>query len=46
MTTIKLPGSPSAPAIDKEESLIPDTHVAITLDILDWATVDRNINLQ
>lgn len=46
ITTIKLPGSPSAPAIDKEESLIPDTHVAITLDILDWATVDRNINLQ
>ncbi|WP_418661162.1 Mfa1 family fimbria major subunit [Bacteroides ilei] len=48
ITGIKLPGEPQAPEIDKtgETPLVPPTNVAITLNILDWDFIDRQITLK
>lgn len=43
---IKLPGDPKAPEISEPQPLVPNTNVAITLDVMDWVSVDRNISLQ
>ena len=43
---IKLPGDPNAPEINESQPLVPNTNVAITLDVLDWVSADRNISLQ
>ena len=46
ITGITLPGDPTEPQIDDEQPLVPDTHVAITLDVLPWNFIDREIDLQ
>lgn len=43
---IKLPGDPKAPEINNPQPLVPNTNVAITLDVMDWVSADRNISLQ
>lgn len=43
---IKLPGDPNAPEINESQPLVPNTNVAITLDVMDWVSADRNISLQ
>lgn len=43
---LKLPGEPSEPTIDSEQPLVPDTYVAITLDVMPWNFIDRSIELQ
>lgn len=45
IATIKLPGDPTTPEINEDQPLVPNTNVAITLDILDWVSADRNITL-
>lgn len=46
ITGLKLPGEPEEPKIDPEQPLVPDTHVAITLDVQPWNFIDREIDLQ
>lgn len=46
ITKIKLPGDPNVPEIDELQPLVPNTNVAITLDVLDWVSADRDISLQ
>ena len=46
ITGITLPGKPSEPEIDEDEDLEPDTNVAITLSIMPWNFVNREISLQ
>lgn len=43
---LKLPGEPEEPEIDPEQPLVPDTYVAITLDVMPWNFIDREIDLQ
>ena len=46
ITKIKLPGDPNVPEINESQPLVPNTNVAITLDVLDWVSADRDISLQ
>lgn len=46
ITKIKLPGDPNVPEINEPQPLVPNTNVAITLDVLDWVSADRDISLQ
>lgn len=48
ITGIKLPGDPHAPEIDDtgETPLVPPTNVAITLSVMPWNFIDREIDLQ
>lgn len=46
ITGIKLPGEPSEPQIDPEQTLTPATNVAITLTVQPWNFIDRPIELQ
>lgn len=46
ITGITLPGDPEVPTIDPEEPLNPDTNVAITLTVMPWNFIDREISLQ
>lgn len=46
ITKIKLPGDPNVPEINESQPLVPNTNVAITLDVMDWVSADRNISLQ
>lgn len=46
ITNIKLPGDPNVPEINEPQPLVPNTNVAITLDVMDWVSADRNISLQ
>lgn len=43
---LKLPGEPEEPEIDSDQPLVPDTYVAITLDVMPWNFIDRPIELQ
>ncbi|MDM8242067.1 Mfa1 family fimbria major subunit [Phocaeicola barnesiae] len=43
---ITLPGEPSEPTIDSEQPLTPATNVAITLTVMPWNFIDREISLQ
>ena len=46
ITGITLPGEPSEPQIDPEQPLTPATNVAITLSVMPWNFIDREISLQ
>lgn len=46
ITGITLPGDPKEPTIDPEQPLTPATNVAITLSVMPWNFIDREINLQ
>ena len=48
ITGIKLPGDPHAPEIDDtgETPLVPPTNVAITLSVMHWNFINREIGLQ
>ena len=46
ITGITLPGEPSEPQIDPEQPLTPATNVAITLSVMPWNFINRDINLQ
>ena len=46
ISKIKLPGDPKAPEINNPQPLVPNTNVAITLDVMDWVSADREITLQ
>ena len=46
ITGITLPGEPSEPQIDPEQTLTPATNVAITLTVMPWNFINREINLQ
>ena len=46
ITGITLPGEPSEPQIDPEQTLTPATNVAITLSVMPWNFIDREISLQ
>lgn len=46
ITGIKLPGEPSEPQIDPEQPLTPATNVAISLSVMPWNFIDREIDLQ
>lgn len=48
ITGIKLPGEPHEPEIDDtgETPLVPPTNVAITLTVMPWNFIDREISLQ
>lgn len=44
---ITLPGDPKEPTItDPEQPLVPGTNVAITLSVMPWNFIDREISLQ
>ena len=46
ITGITLPGDPDEPTIDPEQPLTPATNVAITLSVMPWNFINRDINLQ
>lgn len=46
ITGITLPGDPEEPTIDPEQPLTPATNVAITLSVMPWNFINRDINLQ
>lgn len=46
ITGIKLPGDPEEPTIDPEQPLTPATNVAITLSVMPWNFIGRDIELQ
>ena len=46
ITGITLPGDPEEPTIDPEQPLTPKTNVAITLSVMPWNFIDREIDLQ
>ena len=46
ITGITLPGDPEEPTIDPEQPLTPATNVAITLSVMPWNFIDREIDLQ
>jgi len=46
ITGITLPGDPDEPTIDPEQPLTPATNVAITLSVMPWNFIDREISLQ
>lgn len=43
---ITLPGDPEEPKPDPEQPLVPGTNVAITLDVMPWNFIGREIDLQ
>ena len=46
ITGIALPGEPNEPTIDPDLPLTPPTNVAITLTVMPWNFIDREITLQ
>lgn len=46
ITGITLPGDPEEPTIDPEQPLTPATNVAITLSVMPWNFINRDIELQ
>ena len=46
ITGITLPGDPEEPTIDPEQPLTPATNVAITLSVMPWNFIGRDIELQ
>lgn len=46
ITGITLPGDPEEPTIDPEQPLTPKTNVAITLSVMPWNFINREIGLQ
>lgn len=46
ITGITLPGDPNEPVPDGEQGLTPATNVAITLSVMPWNFIDREISLQ
>lgn len=46
ITGITLPGDPQEPTPDPEQPLVPGTNVAITLTVMPWNFIDREISLQ
>lgn len=46
ITGITLPGDPNEPAIDPKQPLTPATNVAITLSVMPWNFINRDISLQ
>lgn len=46
ITGITLPGDPEEPTIDLEQPLTPATNVAITLSVMPWNFINRDIELQ
>lgn len=46
ITGITLPGDPQPPQPDPEQPLVPGTNVAITLDVMPWNFINREIDLQ
>lgn len=46
ITGITLPGDPDEPTPDPEQPLVPGTNVAITLSVMPWNFIDREISLQ
>ena len=46
ITGITLPGDPSEPKPDGGQGLTPATNVAITLSVMPWNFIDREIDLQ
>ena len=46
ITGITLPGDPEEPTIDPEQPLTPETNVAISLNVMPWNFIDREISLQ
>lgn len=46
ITGITLPGDPEEPTPDPEQPLVPGTNVAITLTVMPWNFIDREISLQ
>lgn len=46
ITGITLPGDPSEPEPDGGQGLTPATNVAITLSVMPWNFIDREISLQ
>lgn len=46
ITGITLPGDPQVPTPDPEQPLVPGTNVAITLTVMPWNFIDREISLQ
>ena len=46
ITGITLPGDPQEPEPDSEQPLVPGTNVAITLTVMPWNFIDREIDLQ
>lgn len=46
ITGITLPGDPQEPKPDPDQPLVPGTNVAITLSVMPWNFIDREIDLQ
>ncbi len=46
ITGITLPGDPDEPTPDSEQPLVPGTNVAITLSVMPWNFINREIGLQ
>ena len=46
ITGIELPGEPDEPELNEGEPLVPPTNVAITLTVMPWNFIDREITLQ
>lgn len=46
ITGITLPGDPQEPTPDPGQPLVPGTNVAITLTVMPWNFIDREISLQ
>ena len=46
ITGITLPGDPNEPVPDGEQGLTPATNVAITLSVMPWNFIDREISLR
>lgn len=46
ITGITLPGDPQEPQPDPDQPLVPPTNVAISLSVMPWNFIDREIDLQ
>lgn len=46
ITGIALPGDPQVPQPDPDQPLVPPTNVAISLSVMPWNFIDREIDLQ
>lgn len=46
ITSIKLPGEPNEPEPDDGKPLVPGTNVAVTLSVMPWNFINREIGLQ
>lgn len=46
ITGIALPGDPQEPQPDPDQPLVPPTNVAISLSVMPWNFIDREIDLQ